>query len=223
MRPDLVVGASIGSLIACLYAGGMPVAEMERLAMDFSTLSIVRPSLGSTGSKVSAAGIVTLVNQMLDNRPLEKLPLPAAVVAMHESRREIVAFTRGDPGVAVQASTAVEGSLAPVLIRGEPYVDPDLGTPMPVRLARSLGATRVLAVDVSAHEDKAPPGTERYRAGDLRKRALTAPEAQAATYTLHPEFSYFVNLGQAFRQQAIRAGYEHVMSRADALRAAFAA
>lgn len=223
LRPDLVVGASIGSLIACLYAGGMPVADMERLAMEFSTLSIVRPSLGTNGAKLSAAGMVTLVNQMLDNRPLERLPLPAAVVAMHESRRDVVAFTRGDPGVAVQASTAVEGTLAPVLIRGEPFVDPDLGTPMPVRLARSLGATRVLAVDVSAHEDKAPPGTDRYRAGDLRKRALTEPETRAATYTLHPEFSYFVNLGQAFRQQAMRAGYEHVVAHADALRAAFPA
>ena len=222
LRPDLVVGASIGSLIGCLYAGGMPIAEMEKLAMDFSTMAIVRPSLGSAGSKVSAAGMVGLVNDMLGNRPLEKLPIATAVVAMQQSSREVVAFTRGDPGVAVQASTAVEGTLAPVLIRGVPFVDPDLGTPMPVRAALALGASRVLAIDVSAYEDKAPPGTERYRAADLRKRALTEPEARAATFTLHPEFSYFVNLGQAFRQQAIRAGYEQTIAQAGALRVAFA-
>ena len=222
LRPDLVVGASIGALIGCLYAGGMSIAEMEKLAMDFSTMSVVRPSLGSSSAKVSAAGMIGLVNDMLGNRPLEQLPIAAAVVAMRQSSREVVAFTRGDPGVAVQASTAVEGTLAPVVIRGVPFVDPDLGTPMPVRVAQSLGASRVLAVDVSAYEDKAPPGTERYRAGDLRKRALTEPEARAATFTLHPDFSYFVNLGQAFRQQAIRAGYEQTIAQAGALRAAFA-
>ena len=221
LKPDLVVGASIGSLIGCLYAGGMSINEMEKLAMDFSTMAVVRPSLGSSNAKVSAAGMVGLVNDMLGNRSLEQLPIATAVVAMRQSSREVVAFTRGDPGVAVQASTAVEGTLAPVLIRGVPYVDPDLGTPMPVRAAQALGATRVLAVDVSAYEEKAPPGTERYRAGDLRKRALTEPEARAATFTLHPEFSYFVNLGQAFRQQAIRAGYEQTMAQAQALRAAF--
>lgn len=221
LRPDLVVGASIGALIGCLYAGGMSITEMESLAMDFSAMSVVRPSLGSSSAKVSAAGMVGLVNDMLGNRALEKLPIAAAVVAMRQASREVVAFTRGDPGVAVQASTAVEGTLAPVLIRGEPFVDPDQGTPMPVRVAQALGASRVLAIDVSAYEDKAPPGTERYRAGDLRKRALTEPEARAATLTLHPEFSYFVNLGQAFRVQAIRAGYEQTMAQASVLRAAF--
>ena len=31
IRPALVAGSSIGSLIAAAYAGGMPVAEMERI------------------------------------------------------------------------------------------------------------------------------------------------------------------------------------------------
>ena len=224
LRPDLVVGASIGSLIGCLYAGGMAVAEMEKLAMDFSMMSVVRLSFGGTGGeKFSAAGMVSLVNQLLGDRSLEQLPLAAAVVAMQQSSRDVVAFTRGNPGIAVQASCAVEGSLAPVRIRGVQYVDPDLGTPMPVRVALALGATRVLAIDVSAHEDKAPPGTDRYRAGDTRKRALTEPEARAATFTLHPELSYFVNLGRASREQAIRAGYEQTLAQAAHLHAAFPA
>ncbi|MEO6626887.1 MAG: patatin-like phospholipase family protein [Burkholderiaceae bacterium] len=222
LRPDLVVGASIGALVGCLYAGGIPVNEMERLALDFSASSVMRPSLGSSNAKLSAAGMVALVNDLLGNRALEQLPIPTAVVAMQQASREIVAFTQGDPGVAVQASTAIEGTLAPVLIRGVPFVDPDLGTPMPVRMAQALGASRVLAVDVSAYEEKAPSGSERWRAGDLRKRALTEPEARAATFTLHPEFSYYVNLGQSFRLQAIRAGYEQTMAQSSALRAAFA-
>lgn len=222
LRPDLVVGASIGSLVASLYAAGLPPSEMEKLALDFSMMSVVRPRLGGASSeKVSAAGLVGLVNELLGQRPLEKLPVATAVVAMRQDSREVQAFTAGNAGVAVQASCAIEGTLAPVRIKGVPFVDPDLGTPMPVRVARALGATRVLAVDVSAYEAKAPAGSERYRAGDLRKRALTEPEARAATYTLHPEFSYYVNLNQAFREHAMRAGYEQTLAQAGALRAAF--
>ena len=221
-RPDLLVGASIGSLVGSLYAGAMPVAEIEKLAMEFSTMSIVRPHWTSGGEKLSAQGMVGLVNELLAHRPLERLAIPTAVVAMEQFSRQLVAFTRGNAGVAIQASCAIEGRLAPVRVRGLSYVDPDLGAPMPVRMARALGASRVLAVDVSAHEDKAPAESERYRAGDLRKRALTEPDARAATLTLHPELDYYVSLSQAFRERMIRAGYEQTLAMAAQIKAAMA-
>ncbi len=223
LRPDLVVGASIGSLIGSLYAGGITTQVIEKLAIEFSMLAVVRPNLFAPGSgKLSAQGLVGMVNELLDRRALERLPIAMAVVAMQQESREVVAFTRGNPGVAIQASCAIEGTLAPVRIRGLPYVDPDLGTPMPVRLAQALGAKRVLAVDVSAYEAKAPAGSEHFRAGDLRKRALTEPEARAATFTLHPEFSYYVSMSQTFREQVIRAGYEQTLAQATQLKSAFA-
>ena len=83
----------------------------------------------------------------------------------------MVAFTAGDAGVAVQASSAIEGQFTPVRINGEQFIDADWVAPLPVRLARSLGAQRVLAVDATAHEDRAPSGAEVYRVSDQRKRA----------------------------------------------------
>ena len=88
---------------------------------------------------------------------------------------------------------------------------------MPVRTARAMGAVRVLAIDASAHEDKAPAGTEGYRTGDLRKRALTAPDAQLADLTLHPEFGYYTNVSRDYRVRSIRAGYEQTLARATAI------
>lgn len=224
LRPDLVVGASIGSMVGCLFALGMPLPEIERLAMEFSMLTVVRPRWWPAGGseKLSGEGIVGFINEQMNHRKLDQLATPMAVVAMQQATRQLVAFTAGDAGVAVQASCAIEGTLAPVRIRGQPYVDPDLGAPMPVRLARALGAQRVLAVDVSAHEHKAPQGSERFRAGDLRKRALTEPDTRAATFTLHPEFSYYVSMSQEFRCDVIRAGYEQTLAQATSLQALFA-
>ena len=76
-----------------------------------------------------------------------------------------------------------------------------------MRIARALGATRVLAVDASAHESRAPAGTEHWRAGDLRKRALTQPDAQAADVLLHPDIGYYASLSREYRERCIQAGY----------------
>ena len=99
---------------------------------------------------------------------LERMPIAMACVACRKRDGRSVAFTAGDVGLAVQASAAIEGQFAPVRIRGEAYVDADWHNPLPVRLARALGAQRVIAVDATAHLDRVPTGAERYRDGDLK-------------------------------------------------------
>ena len=34
IRPDLVVGSSVGAMVGAMYAAGVPAAELERLAQD---------------------------------------------------------------------------------------------------------------------------------------------------------------------------------------------
>jgi NTE family protein len=123
----------------------------------------------------------------------------------------------------VQASAAIEGQFAPVRIRGEAYVDADHHQPMPVRLARALGAERIFAVDSSAHEDKAPPGTERWRDGDIRKRRNTEPDARAADLLLHPDTGYYANITVEYRQRLIAAGERETLAIAARLRELHAA
>ena len=65
----------------------------------------------------------------------------------------------------------------------------------------------------------APPGTERWRAGDLRKRALTRPDALASDVLLHPEFGYYASVSREYRERAIAAGYRETMAAATAIRA----
>jgi NTE family protein len=130
-----------------------------------------------------------------------------------------VAFTAGDAGVAVQASAAIEGQFAPVRIRGEQYLDPDWVAPLPVRIARALGAQRVLAIDASVHVDRAPAGAARYRESDLRKKSLIDTDAAGADLLLKPDFGYWVNMSREFRERAIEAGYRETLAREPALRA----
>ena len=216
--PDLLMGASVGAVVAVMYACGKSARDIERMALDLKPLSLGRLALGGN-VRLSGSAISDMVRSEVSGLLLERMRVPVVCVAARMSDGRLKGFNAGDAGIAVQASCAIEGQFAPVRIRGEQYVDADLHQPLPVRMARQLGATRVLAVDASAHEERAPAGTDHYRAGDLRKRALTEPDARAADLTLHPEFGYYVNLSREFRETAINAGYRATLEAARQLTA----
>ena len=216
--PDLIVGASVGAAVGVLRAAGRKGPEIEALALDLQPMKLARLSLGSSG-RFSGGAMADWLREQTGHRLLEQLPIPAVCVVQRLADRAVLGFNRGDLGLAVQAACAIEGQFAPVRIRGQRYADADLVAPLPVRLARALGASRVLAVDASAHEERAPPGTERWRAGDLKKRALTRPDTLASDVLLHPEFGYYASVSREYRERAIAAGYRETMAAATAIRA----
>lgn len=216
--PDLIVGASAGAVVGVLCAAGWTAARLEQRALDLGAMDLLRWNpLGST--RFSGNAIAELVDRELHQRRLQDLPMRVACAVQRLRDGQVLAFTRGHAGLAVQASAAIEGQLAPVVVRGEAYADADLRMPLPVRLARSLGATQVLAVDASAHEDRAPPGAERWRDSDRRKRELTAPDAAAADLVLHPDIGYWAGYARDYRLRVIEAGYRQTLAQAGALRA----
>ncbi len=218
LRPDLIVGASVGAFVGTLCAAGLPAAELRRLALDTPPWMLLGWSPAEPGL-LNGRPLAQFVNQQLGDRPLQALPtsMVCAVQRLHDGA--VIGLNRGDAGVAVQASSAIEGRFAPVRIRGELYADADLVMPLPVRLARELGAQRVLAVDASAHEQRAPAGAEAYREADLRKRALTLPEAEVADLVLHPDLGYWAGIDREYRERLIDIGYRDTQAKAAALRA----
>ncbi len=217
LAPDLIVGASVGAMVGSLRASGMGVAEIETLALQVQPLSLARLALGRP-ENLSGAPIAELVRRLALVPRLEQMPLAMACVATRRSDGQAIAFTAGDAGLAVQASAAIEGQFTPVHIRGQQYVDPDWTMPLPVRLARMLGAQRVLAVDATVHLGNPPAEAARYRDADLRKKALVDADAAHADLVLKPDFGYWVNLSQEFRLRAIAAGYRETLAQAPALR-----
>ena len=224
--PDLIVGASIGALVGVLRASGLHGPELEALALDLQPACLARVTVGS-GDYLSGSAVADLVRERLQKKGfaprLQALPMMVVCVAQRLIDGAIVPFTRGDAGLAVQAACAVVGQFTPVRINGQRHADADLRQPLPVRLARSLGAGRILAVDASADETQAPAGTEHWRAGDLRKRALTRPDALAADLLLQPDIGYYTNISREYRERSIAAGYRTTLAAAGRIKALFAA
>jgi len=146
--PDMVIGTSSGSLVGALYASGYGGFDLQRTALQLDDTIIADWSLPDRGF-IKGEALQNFVNQAVQNRPMEKLNKPFAVVATDLQSGEPVVFRTGNTGMAVRASSSVPGVFQPVTISGRQYVDGGLVSPVPVRAARAMGADLVIAVYIS--------------------------------------------------------------------------
>ena len=154
---------------------------------------------------------------------IEQLPIAFAATATRERDSTLVAFNRGDTGIAVRASAASPGQFEPVRISGETYVDGDESSPVPIRAARRLGARVVIAVDVSAYVETTPPGVPaEWVAKDARRAKQVAAEAPEADVLIHPDLGYFAGRSEGYRHRVIAAAERATRAQLPALLAAAA-
>ena len=222
VHPDLIVGSSVGSMVGALYAGGYDARRLEKLALDLNMLRLfeIRQLLGkpATGRPVE-----TLVNETLNGRLIEQLGIPMGIAATRLRDHQLVIFNRGDTGLAVRASAADLDNFEPVRIGSEMYGDGDEVSPVPIQMARQLGAQFVIAVDVSAYAESTPANASRkWVDKDRRRAAQVALEAPAADVLLHPDIGYYAGQSNAYRQRVIGAAERYTRERIPAIRAALA-
>src|SRR3989338_9192073 len=147
--PDMVVGTSAGSVVGVLYAAGYSGFELQKIAFRLDEDTVGDWIIPDRGF-IKGEALQNYVNKAVQNRPIEKLCKPFAAGATDLHSGEMVVFRRGNAGQAVRASSSVPGVFQTVTISGHDYVDGGLSSPVPVKVARDLGADVVIAVDISA-------------------------------------------------------------------------
>ena len=222
VRPDLIIGSSVGSLAGALYAGGLNARDLERLAYQINVLEFFELRVLG-GSPASGTAVQDYVNAQVKGRTIEQLPVGFAAAATRLSDRKIVLFNRGDTGLAVRASGASPGQFEPVKIGDEFYVDGDEASPVPIRAARMLGAKVVIAVDVSAYLADTPANVpQEWVAKDERRARQIAAEAPAADVLLHPNIGYYAGHSEAYRRNVIAIAEKAAREKMPAIRSALA-
>ena len=158
IRPDLVVGTSIGALNGAFLAGHLDldgIAEMEKLwrsirrrdVFRISPLHLVRGTLGSQNHLFSQLGLRSLLDRAdLGFSLLEDAPVPIHVVATDVLSGEAVVLSKGDTIEALVASAAIPGVFSPVDVEGRMLIDGGVVANVPIRQALELGATRVFVL-----------------------------------------------------------------------------
>ena len=181
MRPAVIAGTSMGSIVGALYASGMSAREIRevierRLILKNDTwrdviekredllkwVSAFKPDFSGSGL-INAQGILNSLLSEIKVDSFEDLEIPLLVVAADYWSAEEVIFEKGPLLPALQASMAVPGVFSPVSIEGRTLVDGGVVNLVPYDLLMGR-ADFIIAVNVSrvryAGEDEIPNALE---------------------------------------------------------------
>jgi NTE family protein len=220
IRPDLVVGTSVGALIGAFWADGMKGPEIQKTAFDGGPLTLFDLNPFADRGWIRGQKLQDYVNSQLGNKSIDQLAMPMIVVATNRADKTPVFFTSGNLGVAVRASSAVPGIISPVGITGVEYEDGDVSLPVAVSAARAAGAEFVIVVDVSAHDGTAPADANpKWLEKDTKRRTLIAPEVAKADFLIHPDMGYTASPSRAFFEKAFASGEQTARQLLPALQA----
>ncbi|MFW2178301.1 MULTISPECIES: patatin-like phospholipase family protein [unclassified Moraxella] len=152
IKPDLIVGTSVGSLVGSLSASGKSANDIEDIATHVSNAELLDFTLSKQGI-IEGVQLQNWVNTQVGGRKIEQLPIRFASIATNLSTTDLNAqkmvFTTGDTGLAVRASSSVKNVFIPPRIQNQRYGDGGLVSLVPVKTAKDLGAKVVIAVDLS--------------------------------------------------------------------------
>lgn len=146
---DLIVGCSAGSIVGALYADHPCVDEIKPAVWEIRTSSLFDLDLWNCRYGLSQDyGMRKVLNKYLCAKTFEELQIPLVIVATDLHSGELVPMGSGNLPKAVQASCSMPFVFVPCEHMGRIFVDGGVINPVPVRIARDLGADIVIAVDL---------------------------------------------------------------------------
>jgi NTE family protein len=158
IRPDLVVGTSIGAANAAYLAADPTVARAHDLCRVWRGLRSrdifpIRPlrairSVARGGAFFSPESFWRLIEREVGYARMEDARIPLRIVATRFSDGAEVVFERGSVRDAILASTALPLVFPPHEIGGELYLDGGLSDQIPLQPAVDAGADHVYVLSV---------------------------------------------------------------------------
>ncbi len=146
-----VAGTSMGALVGAAFASGH-LDTLQKVAQDLdwrrvlglmSDLSLPHRGL------IDGKHIVDFIREHVLPGNIEDLSMPFAAIATDIVTGDEVVLRQGSIPNAVRASIAIPGLFTPLCQNENVLVDGGLVNPLPVDVARDMGAKTVFAVDIT--------------------------------------------------------------------------
>jgi len=207
IRPDMLVGTSIGAWNAAWLAQSPTLDGVEALANIWMSLrpgqillgqrrpmwpralrgllmlSALRRVAGGCASLYTDTGLRQILAERLGDLTFEDLALPLSVIATNLSHGGRAVFQRGPLVDAVLASSAIPGIFPPVNVGGALYADGGMVDGCSVETAIELGARRIFVLAIG-YDAAAGDGAAWAAAGEQASRRSAPSVIQRASQVM---------------------------------------
>lgn len=155
---DLIVGSSMGSIIAGLYASGLSIDNLTYMVSNINVTTLFDPMF-MRGGLLSTTRFHHFLDEITKGADIADLPIPFCTVLTNLDTGEEYTLSHGPLSRAIQASMSMPVVFPPIEIDGDFYVDGGTKNLVPANTVRDMGADVVIAVDIKktvpipSHED----------------------------------------------------------------------
>ena len=156
IKIDFITGSSIGALIGGAYASGLSIKEIEDIALETdltSTAKLFSPGFGKSGL-VKGTKVQEFLTSILGDKNIEDLKIPFTAVAIDIITGQEIHFNKGNLVEAIRASISIPIVFQPVIWNNIVLVDGGLVNPVPINIARDMGADYIIAVNILSSKNK---------------------------------------------------------------------
>ena len=225
LRAEVLVGASVGALVAASHAGGRldALEQWVRALTQREVWRLVDANLRGGGGVMTGNRLMDAIAASVGDPLIEELELGFAAVATDLHTGEEVWIREGPVMAAVRASSGVPGLFTPSWYLDRWLIDGGVVNPLPVSVCRALGADLIIAVDLSRSVVHGDPEVLRRSQPSLLESMSSAVNIMQDSITrsrlvidpadlvLRPDLQRFQLMDFHRAAEAIEIGYRHVV------------
>ncbi|MDD5432960.1 MAG: patatin-like phospholipase family protein [Candidatus Omnitrophica bacterium] len=149
---DVIVGSSMGSVIASLWATGRSANEILRITQEFkdpryiwALMDFTLPLVGFIKGKK----LYNFLKKYFGNKTFNDLKLPLKIVASDVNMKEPRVIEKGFLVDAIMASCSMPGVFSPFRFKGDVLFDGGIIHPLPTEPLFAMGINKIIAVNVT--------------------------------------------------------------------------
>ncbi len=167
IKPDIIAGSSIGSLIGGAYAAFGTIDKVEEVAYssDLKTVFTLLFDPTLRLGLVKGQKVVKFLKEKIGDPQIETLKTIFCSVATNINTGEAVVFDKGSLSEAIRASISIPFMFQPLKVGDTLLVDGGLTQNVPAKIVRDKGADIVIGVNLSAKLSESFYGSMRFPVG----------------------------------------------------------
>lgn len=195
---DFIAGTSIGALIGGFYAFSKDINKIEKIGLEnnfreyFSML--FDPSLNQ--GLIKGEKVVRFIESYIGDATFDKMKIPFSCTATDIVNGESIIENKGSVSAGIRASISIPVFFKPLEKDGRFLTDGGLSMPVPVKLARDMGADIVIAVNLYKNyikTDAVRPGIFKVadNSNDILLHHLANENVKTADIVISPQVESF--------------------------------